>query len=56
MYFTFYTFTNKTISCVILAYKIEIQIYLQLQMELGLFMHFCDSNYEITRMQQEEKQ
>jgi len=22
----------------------------------GLFMQFCDSNHEITRMQQEEKQ
>jgi len=22
----------------------------------GLFMHFCDSNHEITRTQQEEKQ
>jgi len=22
----------------------------------GLFMHFCDSNHEVTRMQQEEKQ
>jgi len=22
----------------------------------GLFMHFCDSNHEITRMQQEENQ
>jgi len=22
----------------------------------GLFMHFCDTNHEVTRMQQEEKQ
>jgi len=22
----------------------------------GLFMHFCDSNHEITQMQQEEKE
>jgi len=24
--------------------------------KIGLFMHFCDSNYEITQMQQEEEQ